>query len=111
MSGLIDKLKIGNEVVAATAAAVGLFVGLLFGKMLPPTIPLFYSRPWGEEQLASPIWLSLPLGMAIVITLGTLLVNKYLKNEPILTIIIMASGIMIGIILILATLRNVILVV
>jgi hypothetical protein len=111
MSGLLDKLKLGNEVVAATATAVGLFVGLLFGKILPPTIPLFYSRPWGEEQLASPLWLSLPLGMAITVTLGTLLANKFLKNEPILATIIMTSGIMIGIILILATLRNVILVV
>ena len=26
---------------------------------LPPAVPLWYSRPWGEEQLAHPAWLVL----------------------------------------------------
>lgn len=26
-------------------------------KMLPPMVPLWYSRPWGEDQLAYPFWL------------------------------------------------------
>lgn len=26
-------------------------------KKLPPMVPLWYSRPWGEDQLAHPFWL------------------------------------------------------
>lgn len=30
---------------------------------LPPEVPLWYSRPWGEAQLTHPFWLFLlPLG-------------------------------------------------
>lgn len=28
---------------------------------LPPQVPLFYSRPWDEGQLAKPLFLALPL--------------------------------------------------
>ncbi len=32
-------------------------------RQLPPQVPLFYSRPWGADQLAHPLWLFLlPLG-------------------------------------------------
>jgi hypothetical protein len=111
MSSVIDKLKLGNEVVAATSMAVGISISVLFGKTLPPTIPLFYSRPWGEEQLASPLWLSLPLGIAIIVTMGTVVVNRFLKDESVLATIVMTSGIIIGVILILATLRSVMLII
>jgi hypothetical protein len=34
---------------------------------LPPAIPLWYSRPWGSDQLASPFWvLLLPLGGILI---------------------------------------------
>lgn len=34
-------------------------LGLIFLKSadLPNEVPLFYSRPWGEPQLVSPLWL------------------------------------------------------
>ncbi|MFC1789861.1 hypothetical protein ACFLZP_00030 [Patescibacteria group bacterium] len=45
---------------------------------LPPQIPLFFSRPWGESQLSSPsrLWL-LPLLSTI-----TLLLNLFLAIIP-----------------------------
>jgi hypothetical protein len=38
-----------------------LSVGLLVWRfpILPPEVPLWFSRPWGEDQLASPYWLIL----------------------------------------------------
>ena len=43
---------------------IGLFIlsiGLLIWRfpVLPPQVPLWFSRPWGEDQLASPYWLLL----------------------------------------------------
>ena len=38
-----------------------LSIGILLWKLssLPPKVPLWYSRPWGEDQLAHPLWLFL----------------------------------------------------
>jgi len=44
---------------------------LFFWRKLPPEVPLFYSRPWGKEQLASP-WL---LFVLPVLTLVVSLLN------------------------------------
>lgn len=58
---------------------------LLFGKFLPPLLPLFYSLPWGENQLAThQQFLSLP-----TITVGISLINLmlYLRLPPSQTIL------------------------
>lgn len=56
---------------AAITAALQLVIGsiaiLWFWRQLPPAVPLWYSRPWGEDRLVSPWFLLLPLGVAIVV--------------------------------------------
>lgn len=37
-----------------------------FWKRLPPLVPLFYSLPWGEEQLVPPYFLTLLLLILII---------------------------------------------
>ena len=37
-----------------------------FYKSLPPQIPLFYSRPWGQEQMTAPIFLFLLPGESLL---------------------------------------------
>ncbi len=50
-------------------------------RILPPLVPLWYSRPWGAAQLAQPVWLFiLPLG-ALCIYLINLLISIYLMSE------------------------------
>ncbi len=50
---------------------------LQYGK-LPPQIPLFYSRPWGEDQLAD-VWMIflLPVIMNMFYVLNHFLYSKY----------------------------------
>lgn len=50
---------------------------LQYGK-LPPQLPLFYSRPWGEDQLAD-IWMIflLPVIMNMFYALNHFLYEKY----------------------------------
>lgn len=43
---------------------------------LPPELPLFYARPWGEPILAKPIF----LWILPAISLGVLLVNFAINN-------------------------------
>jgi len=42
---------------------------LFFWKKIPPEVPLFYSRPWGKEQLANPLFLFLLPGLTLVVFL------------------------------------------
>lgn len=48
---------------------------------LPPLVPLWYSRPWGTDQLANPYWLLvLPVGSLIVYGVNAL-VSIYITGE------------------------------
>lgn len=75
-----EKVRTQSEVMwkdeycgKALRLAIGLAVlgvGLLVWKMstLPPQIPLYYSRPWGEKQLGSPweLWWLPGLNLAVL---------------------------------------------
>lgn len=57
-----------------------LFIALRW-TTLPPFVPLWYSKPWGTDQLAHPAWLLLlPLGSAVWYILD-LFVIAYLGNR------------------------------
>lgn len=51
--------------------------------ILPPEVPLWYSKPWGQEQLAHPLWLLvLPAGgliwYLVDLTIATYITHEYL---------------------------------
>ena len=50
-----------------TQFIVGGTVIAWFWKTLPPQVPLWYSKPWGDERLASPWFLFLPLLSSIIV--------------------------------------------
>lgn len=56
--------------------AVGSLLFAVSWFSLPPQVPLFYSRPWGEGQLAQPLFLALPLVLGIIF----LLINAVLAK-------------------------------
>ncbi len=41
--------------ISVTVTVTTVAIIALFWRRLPPVVPLFYSLPWGEEQLASPL--------------------------------------------------------
>lgn len=61
---------------------------LIFWNRLPPQVPFFYSRPWGEEQLGQPLFLwFFPLASLISLIVNHFL-NRLLKTEILLIQII-----------------------
>jgi len=48
---------------------------------LPPEIPFFYSRPWGEMQLASPLFLWILPSITILFTLVNFLVAIFIVGK------------------------------
>lgn len=54
---------------------------LFIQKRLPPEVPLFYGLAEGEEQLASPLLLTVPPIIALTITLLNATFASLLRNE------------------------------
>ena len=56
---------------------------LWFWQKLPPVIPLFYSLPWGEEQLTSPLTLLfILLTTGVIFCLNTLIATFVYPVSP-----------------------------
>lgn len=72
---------VNRSIIFLTVASF-LCIFLRIGK-LPPLVPLWFSRPWGADQLAHPYWLFLlPVGSVIIYainrTLSVLFSSEYL---------------------------------
>ena len=77
---------------AAFFVLSSIFILLIFWGKLPPQVPLFYSHPWGEEQLAKPIFLwILPTG-AIFVFLGGLMISKFIEEKLLIYLVICSSA-------------------
>lgn len=60
-----------------------------FWKKLPPQVPLFYTKPWGEEQLAKDFFLWLLPSLSLILTLINLRIASLLyKDQPFLSYLI-----------------------
>src|SRR3989344_3395426 len=74
-SSVVWKDQVGRWVIRIVLIELGIMIGLIGWrfKNLPPEIPLWFSRPWGETQLAQPwmLWL-LPALTSLTLVLSTL---------------------------------------
>jgi len=73
--------------ISLLIVAVVIMISLFAVKysMLPPQIPLFYTRPWGEEQLAD-IWMifMLPFLMTIFFLFNNYVSNRFFKDNELI---------------------------
>jgi hypothetical protein len=64
-------------------AQIGLII--FFWRSLPPQVPLFFSRAWGEEQLVAKFGLfMLPFASLVVVLLNRLLTRLAPLEEPLI---------------------------
>ncbi len=87
LSGIGPLRRTWEYRLASAAAASQLIIGgiavLWSWRHLPPAVPLWYSRPWGEDRLTSPWMLMLPLGMAIIVyAINVAIVVKRSADHP-----------------------------
>lgn len=70
-----------------------LLIGI-YWKRFPPQIPLFYSKPWGEGILASPVllWLLPALALFYIILNFTIAIIIYKFEKFLARVIVCASG-------------------
>src|SRR3989344_7887566 len=64
---------------------------------LPPQVPLWYTLPWGENQLTSPqsLWL-IPISLSVFLVLNTLFSTLVLKEKGFLTNLLNWQGVLIS---------------
>ena len=65
-------------------------------RKLPPQIPLWLSRPWGESQLAAPYWLWLLPGWGAIWTLMGVVVAGRIVSEDKLLARMLVWGMVLG---------------
>jgi len=56
----------------------------IFHRQLPPQVPLFYSRPWGERQLVSPLTLLFLPSLSLAVLIINILISRFLMAYPFL---------------------------
>lgn len=60
---------------------ISLFLILWRWQILPPQVPLWYAKPWGEDQLARPAFLFVLPGTIIVFHLLNIIAAYYLSAK------------------------------
>ena len=87
-----QKLLIACLILSAVNGAVGIGVGIGMRKYLPPMIPLWYSRAWGESQLANNYWFvgiavgSMILGIGLALLINRIKIEKELQTMMLATL-------------------------
>lgn len=99
MKGLMLKDKncqLGIRLFVSLLVFKTAFLAMFFS-FLPPEVPLFYSRPWGEAQLTTPgfLWL-LPLGVAAIGFFNFYIAGALFEKFPFLSRVLVWSSLLIS---------------
>ncbi len=92
-------------------AVAGQVVIALYWRVLPPQIPLWYSKPWGTDRLASPLLLLSPiLSAAIVYAVNLYLISRFSREHMIFSRVLLLSSVVISVLSVMIVTRIVLLV-
>lgn len=94
-----------NWITTVTVVVGSLAILAAFNKNLPPQVPLFYSRPWGESQLADPKALLVIPVTAMVCGTFVGLIAKRNSTDPLTEVILLTTAIIAQLVLLLGFLR------
>jgi hypothetical protein len=83
-----------NAILFAPPVLIVAMVSIIlwFYKFLPPQVPLYYSRPWGQEQLASPMFLFLlPIGSLVWYIFSLIFIGRKMYEYRVFAQILLAT--------------------
>jgi len=80
--------------IAAILSMLSLSVIAFFWNRLPKQVPLYYSRPWGEDQLVEPGLLFLPFGFSLLILLINFTWSKFWGKNELLSAILLVTALL-----------------
>lgn len=89
-----------------TQSILGTIVVLWYWRQVPTKIPLWFSRPWGEERLTHPAFLLVPILASVCIYVGNIYVaNKFTLDHPLFTRVLFLSSTLVSLMSLYTVLR------
>ena len=96
-------IKTTDKVIKASLQWGSLFLVLqlillgFFWRKLPPQVPLFYSHPWGESQLANPFGLLiLPVFSFFILLINSVVASLIPASEKLASRLLIIFGALFG---------------
>lgn len=84
-----------TTIVSALLETVGI---LLSWSSIPPSVPIWHSRPWGNDQLGHPAWLLVfPLGSILVFAINTRVATTVLSEHPVFIRILFLTSFLVSV--------------
>ncbi len=102
-------MRVLQMVVLAVVLATAVGMWGIFYQQLPPVVPMFYSLPWGEAQLATKEMMLLIPGLAVVVAVVAAIGPVLFKLDHVLTGMVLGASIVAQLILAGALVRIVLL--
>ncbi len=97
---LSDKILVSIVTTGLIMVLLSVLSLIIKWQNLPPQVPLFYSKPWGNEQLAAkPLLWSLPVLAVVIWLLDLTLIRTFLKNDEFLSRILAIFGVLAAILI------------
>lgn len=101
-----DRVLSWSIIISSISALIILGLLILNLTRLPAQLPLFYSLPWGEQQLASPAQFAILPAMVVLINLINLVISWHLHpSQVILKRILSGSAAVVAMLLLATTLK------
>ena len=76
-----DKLVLWFFALTMVAIILQLILIGLSWKFLPPQVPVFYSKPWGNDILAKPIFLWILPGFSVLVYILNFILSKLISVD------------------------------
>ena len=88
-----DKMANASFKFTLVVIIASLFFLFFSWSKLPPEVPLFYSLPWGKEQLVLPYFLwFLPLSSHLFLLLNSFLSSYFAEDKFLVRVLMMSAG-------------------
>lgn len=101
-----DKFFLISILITIISISTIVSVFLFFYNRMPDRLPLFYSLPWGENQLATKQqFLLLPIMLALICLINSLIASQLHSAQYLLKRMLMLSLIIIDLILVITALK------
>ena len=67
----------------------------IFYQFMPPQVPLFFSRPWGQNQLISKnTFIVLPASLTLLFLINTRFASFLLKRDTLMAVLLLSAYVM-----------------
>lgn len=92
-----DKIIFIGSLIALFFISLYLFITMVSYKLLPPLIPLFNQKPWGDGRIGNKVEIFIPTFVSILIFIFNLFVSKiFYEKNPLVARILFTTSLLVS---------------